>query len=248
MIILSMIMTSTAETGTLRVEEMIDGNVINVTIDYNATVDEYLYVTKYSGDYDIEGIVNVDGKTYNVDFDACGRIYMSDEKVARLNIRVSGKLYQKSEVGFLYEENNSDFYGYIENGYYTTGDIYFYKSDDPSQGEDIVLFNGFILDGYTKCVITNVIPQEEVIELVSSSPALSIGSGSSDVGDVIPTLYTYRDPDTGKRVVSETYPTDHDGPVIYKPGRIVGEPLFANDFWTTPKGIEVLEKKANKAK
>ena len=249
MIVLSLLMTSSAETGTLGIEEVVDGNVINVTVNYDATVEEYLYVTKYNGNYDINGTITVDGKTYNADFDGTGLIYtFKDGKIARLNLRVDGKIYQNSEVGFLYKENNTDYYGYIENGYNTTGDIYFCKDDGPSQGGDILLLFGFALDGYSKYVITNVIPHEEVIEFTSSSPALGLGGEASAMGDIIPTLYTYRDPDTGKRVVSETYPTDHDGPVIYKPGRIMGEPLIPNDFWTTPKGISILEKKANKAK
>ena len=237
----SMLMTCSAETGTLVIEDVFDGNIVNTTVNYNATVDNYLYVTKYSGDYDIEGFVTIDGKTYNAEFDGSGLIYMSNEKVARLNIRVDGKLYQKSEVGFLYAEDNNDYFGYIENGYNTSGSIYFYKSDDPSQGEDIILLNGFALDGYSKCVITAIIPQE--IELTSSES--NLGLENSAMGDIIPTAFVYKDPDTKRRVVSETYPTDHTGPVIIMPARIVGEPLFPNDFWTTPKGVSIIEKKAN---
>ena len=239
----SMLMTCSAETGTLEIEEIIDGNLINGTVDYNATIDNYLYVTKYSGDYNIVGFVTIEGKTYNVDFNGSGLIYMSNEKVVRLNIRVDGKLYQNSEVGFLYAEDSNDYYGYIENGYNTSGSIYFYKSDDPSKGEDILFLNGFALDGYSKYVITAIIPQEE--DNVSTSPALGFGQGNNAMGDIIPTQFIYRDQDTKRRVVSETYPIDHTGPVITIPARIVGEPLIPNDFWTTPKGIKILERKAN---
>ena len=240
MIVLSMLMTCSAETGTLKVEEIIDGNAINVTVDYDATIYDYLYLTKYYGKYDIEGTVTNDGKTYNADFDGTGLIYtFKDGKIARLNLRVDGKIYQNSEVGFLYEEDNKDYYGYVENGYNTSGDIYFCKDDGPSQGGDILLLFGFAFDPYSKYVITEIIPQEE-------ADASALGYSGNAMGDVIPTLFAYKDPDTGKRVVSETYPTDHTGPVITMPTRIVGEPLFANDFWTTPKGISVLEKKANK--
>lgn len=244
MIVLSMLMVSTAEIGTLEIEEVFDGNVINVTVDYDATIYDYLYLTKYYGKYNIEGIVTVGDKTYNTDFDGTGLVYtFKDGKLARLNIRVDGKMYQNSEVGFLYEEDNNDYFGYIENGYNTSGDIYFYKSDDPSQGGDILLFNGFILDGYSKYVVTNIIPQEEDIGITSAS--LELGSGHGRSGDIIPSLYTYKDPDTGKRVVSETYPTGYDGPVIYKPGRIVGEPIMPTGFWDAPVGLRGLEKKSN---
>ena len=237
--ILSMIMTSSAETGTLEIEETINGSIINTTVTYNATIDNYLYVTKYYGNYDINGTIIIDNKTYNANFAAFGTIHMTkDGKVARLNIRVDGKLYQNSEVGFLYKENNTDYYGYIENGYNTSGNIYFYKSDDPSQGEDILLLNRFTLDGYSNYVITH---EEDNVP----PPTSGLGNGNSVMGDIIPTQFIYKDTTTKKRVVSETYPTGHTGPVIRTPARIVGEPLFPNDFWTTPKGIKILEKKAN---
>ena len=240
MIVLSMLMVSSAETGTLEIGEIIDGNAINVTVDYDATIYDYLYLTKYYGKYDIEGTVTVDGKTYNTDFNASGLFYtFKDGKIARLMLRMDGKLYQNSEVGFLYEENNEDYYGYIENGYNTGGDIYFCRNDGPNQGGDILFLTGFDLLPYSKYVITDIIPQEE-------ADASVLGYSGNAMGDVIPTLFAYKDPDTGKRVVSETYPTDHTGPVITMPTRIMGEPLFQNDFWTTPKGISILEKKANK--
>jgi len=247
MIMLSMLMTCSAETGTLEIEEVIDGSAINVTVDYDATIYDYLYLTKYFGKYNIEGIVTIDNKTYNADFNGTGLVYtFKDGKLARLNLRVDGKLYQNSEVGFLYEEDNSDYYGYIENGYNTSGDIYLCRNDGPNQGGDILLFNGFVLDGYSKYVITNIIPQEEDIGVTSAS--LELSSGHGRIGDIIPSLYTYKDPDTGKRVVSETYPTDYDGPVIYKPGRIVGEPIMPTGFWDAPRGLKELEKKSNHAK
>ena len=238
-----MLMTSSAETGTLEIEETINGTVINVTVDYDANIYNYLYLTKYYGIYDINGTITTDNKTYNTDFDATGLFYtFKDGKIARLMLRMDGKLYQNSEVGFLYEENNTDYYGYIENGYNTGGDIYFCRNDGPAQGGDILFLTGFNLDPYSKYVITDIIPQEKNTEF--TSPALGIERGMS--GDIIPTLYTYKDPDTGKRVVSETYPTDYDGPVLYKPGRIVDAPILPNDFWNTPKGISILEKKANR--
>ena len=55
LIMLSMMMTCNAEIGTLEIDEIIDGKAINVTVGYDATIYDYLYVMKYSGDYDIEG-------------------------------------------------------------------------------------------------------------------------------------------------------------------------------------------------
>ena len=233
-----MLMTSSAETGTLEIKETFNGSIINVTVNYDATVDNYLYVTKYNGNYDINGTITIDNKTYNADFDGSGLIYITDKKVARLNLRVDGKIYQNSEVGFLYKENNTDYYGYIENGYNTTGDIYFCKDDGPSQGGDILLLFGFDLDGYSKYVITH---EEANVSSLSSG----LGNSNNAMGDIIPTQFIYKDPTTKRRVVSETYPTGHTGPVIRTPARIVGEPLFPSDFWTTPKGIKILEKKTN---
>ena len=246
---LSMLMiSSAAEQGTIEIEETFDGSVINVTVNYDATAEDYQDAIKYNGDYDIKGIVNIDGKTYNADFDASGLIYMKEKKVIRLNLHVDGKIYQNSEVGFLYKENNTDYYGYIENGYNTSGDIYFCKNDGPSQGGDVLFFIGFALDGYSKYVVTEIISHEEDNESASSLPAFGIGYGNSAMGNVIPTVFAYKDPDTGKRVVSEIYPTGHDGPVICTPARIAGEPLFPSDFWTTPKGIRILEKKSSKTR
>ena len=236
----SMLMTCSAETGTLEIEETYDGNVINVTVNYDATVEKYPNYTKYYGnEYDIEGTVTVDGKTYNTDFNASGVIYtFNDGKIVQLILHVDGKIYQNSEVGFLYEEDNKDYYGYIENGYNTDGDIYFCGNDGPNQGGDILFLTGFDLVPYSKYVITDIIPHEE-------ADASALGYSGDAMGDIIPTMFTYKDPDTGKRVVSETYPMGHTGPVIRTPARIVGEPLFSNDFWTTSKGIKILEKKAN---
>ena len=239
---LSMIMSCSAETGTLEIDETIDGNVINVTVYYDATVCDYVCVTKYYGNkYHIKGTMDVDNKTYNVDFNASGLIYLfEDGKMVQIILHANGKLYQDSEVGFLYEEDSKDYYGYVENGYTTGGDIYFSRNDGPNQGGDILFLTGFDLVPYSKYVVTDIIPQEE-------TGVSALGYSGDAMGDVIPTTFAYKDPDTGKRVVSETYPTDHTGPVITMPTRIVGEPLFANDFWTTTKGISILEKKADKA-
>lgn len=242
-VMLSMLMTSSAETGTIEIEEVFDGNAINVTVNYDATIYNYPHLTKYYGNkYDIEGTVTVDGKTYNADFNASGLIYtFKDGKIAQLILHVDGKIYQNSEVGFLYEEDNKDYYGYIENGYNTGGDIYFCRNDGPAQGGDILFLTGFALDGYSKYVITH---EEDNV----SSSILGIGNVNNAMGDIIPTQFVYKDPDTGKRAVSETYPTDYTGPVITMPARITGEPLFPSDFWTTPKGIRILEKKSSKTK
>ena len=236
---LSMLMVCSAETGMIEIEETFDGSVVDVTVNYDATVEDYWGAIKYKGIYDINGTITIDGKTYNADFDGTGGIYIKEEKVIRLSLHVDGKIYQNSEVGFLYKENDIDYYGYIENGYNTSGDIYFCKNTGSSQGGDVLFFNGFTLDGYSKYVITH----EEVNE---SSLALGIGNGNNVMGDIIPTMFAYKDPETGKRVVSETYPTDHDGPVIRTPAHIVGEPLFPKDFWTTPRGIGILEGKEHR--
>lgn len=241
--ILMLIINSAAEQGTIVLEETLEGYMIDATIDYDATVEDYWDAIKYNGEYDIEGIVNIEGKSYKADFDATGGIYMKEEKVIRLNLHVDGKIYQYSEVGYLYKEKDTDYYGYIENGYNTNGDIYFCKNTGPSQGGDVLFFTNFVLDGYSKYIITKTITQEDN-QFTLSSPALGIGYKGSVMGDIIPALYTYRDQDTGKRVVSESYPTDHNGPVICTPARIAGEPLFPSDFWTTPKGIRMLEMKA----
>ena len=235
---LSMLMTCSAETGTLRIDEIVDGNAINVTVDYDATVCDYGCITKYYGNkYHIEGTMAVDDKIYNVDFNASGVIYMfEDGKMVQIILHANGKIYQDSEVGFLYEEDSKDYYGYIENGYNTGGDIYFCRNDGPYQGGDILFLTGFDLDGYSKYVITHE-------EANVSPPILGIGNGNNAMGDIIPTQFVYKDPDSGERVVSETYPTDHAGPVITMPARIRGEPLFPKDFWTTPRGEGMLERK-----
>lgn len=236
-VMLSMLMISSAETGTIEIDETFDDNKVDVIVDYDATVEDYQDVIKYYGNYDIEGTVDLYGKTYKTDFDATGGIYIKEEKVIRLNLHVDGKIYQNSEVGFLYKEKDIDYYGYIEKGYNTSGDIYFCKNNGPSQGGDVLFFNGFVLDEYSKYVITHE-------EANVSSPILGIGRGNNAMGDIIPTMFAYKDPDTGKRVVSETDPIGHEGPVIRTPARITGEPLFTFDFWTTPKGLQILEKKA----
>ena len=253
MIVLSMLMVSSAETGTLEMEEAFDCDivVINVnTINYNATVEDYYTGKRYVGDYNINGTADFGDKVYEADLNATGGIWIREDQVTHLDLQLIGKIYQNSELGYLYKEEDKDYYGYIETGYNITGKMLYDKSTimpDPNY-----LISDFSFDPYSKYVVTKVIspevPQAEDIEFTSSSSALGLVHGSNGMGDVIPTLFAYKDPDTGKRVVSETYPTDHTGLVIRTPARIIGEPLFPNDFWTTPKGIKILEKKANKAK
>ena len=243
-------MTSSAETGTLEIKETFNCDiiVINVnTVNYNATVEDYYTGKRYVGDYNINGTADFGDKVYEADLNATGGIWIREDQVTHLVLQLIGKIYQNSELGYLYKEEDKDYYGYIETGYNITGKMLYDKSTimpDPNY-----LISSFSFDPYSKYVVTKVIspevPQEEDNVSTLSSPTSGLGQGNNDMGDVIPTQFVYKDPNTQKRVVSETYPTEHTGPVIRTPARIVGEPLFPNDFWTTPKGIKILEKKAN---
>ena len=245
---LSMLMTSTAsEEGTFVIVERFDGNRVDVTVDYDATISVYKDTTTHNGNFDIEGTTNVDGKIYKSDFDASGRICQDEKQLLYLDLHVDGKLYQESETGYLHKDKDNDYYGYIESGYNAIGDVYFCKNTGTATGGDVLQTDFSVFDEYSKYVITNTIPREKEKDdpFTLSSPALGLGYKGSKMGDVIPALFTYRDSNTRKRVVTETYPVDHDGPVICTPARIAGEPLIPSNFWTTPKVLRELEWKVN---
>ena len=245
MIMLSMLVIGTAEEGTFEIEDTLDGNAFDVSVDYNADIGVYRDITMYDGNYDIKGTADMYDKTYKADFDAQGEIWVTEKTLMTLNTQVDGKIYQTSEPGHLYKDKDNDVYGYVEIGYNAKGEIHFCKNTGSAIGGDYLRFNDFSFDEYSKYVITKTVPRDK---FTLSSPALGLGYKGSVMGDVIPALFTYRDPNTGKRVVSETYPVDHDGPVICTPARIAGEPLISADFWDTPKELRKLEWKANHAR
>lgn len=250
-VMLLMTITCAAEEGTISVGESLEFNemIINIdTVEYDGTVEDKWGKTEYEGKYEIDGTAKMDDKTYESDINAYGKVWTKDGKLSDLDLDLNGKIYQNSEPGYLYKENDKDHYGYVENGYSVKGFV-LYSYKEIYTFSPIFLSSDLTLNPYSEYVITKVIPCEKEEEkddgFTLSSPALGLGYKGSKMGDVIPALFTYRDPNTGKRVVSEVYPTDHKGAVICTPARIAGEPLFPSNFWTTPKGLRILESKAN---
>ena len=245
---LSMLMVSVAEEGTFEIEETIEDVDIDLTVDYDACV----YVggagnTNYGkGNYDMEGTIDVYDETYNVDMTADGWIRIEGNKCGLTSnllgaelINVDGRAYQNGETGYLYKDEDNKYYGYIESGYYIGGNIIY---ENQNHDNIYALENNLHYDKYSKYVVTKSKPMGE---FTLSSPSLGLGYKGSVAGDSIPELFTYRDTNTWKRVVSDTYPTDHDGSVIITPARIAGEPLQETGYWDTAKGQRVSEWKAN---
>ena len=258
-IMLSMSMMCEAETGTLHMDETFSNDMISISVtsvNYEGTVIQHYDRNEYVGKHDIKGRVSVEGKTYSADLDGTGSLSIQVGKVVHLQglddegwFGVNGKIYENSEPGYLYKEDGNDCYGYIENGFDVDMSICYDKAPTATEPNYMVI-KGLDLNGYSKYVITNTIPREKEKDdpFTLSSPALGLGYKGSKMGDVIPALFTYRDSNTRKRVVTETYPVDHDGPVICTPARIAGEPLIPSNFWTTPKVLRELEWKVNHGK
>ena len=237
---LSMLMVSAAEEGTLEIEKTYEEYSIDLVVEYDAEPVP-CYGTKYIGEFDIEGTVDISGESYNAEFDdSSGEIWLNGDNLKRMDLTLDGKIYQNGETGYLYKDENNKYYGYIESGYYLDGDLY-YQNRVPCHGGEYLEYD-VNAEGYSKYVVTKSKPRSQ---FTLSSPPLGLGYEGSIAGDSIPQLYTYRDTDTWERVISETYPTDHDGPVIITPARIAGEPLQETGYWDTAKGQRVSEWKAN---
>ena len=235
MVMLSMVMVSAASTDNFTLKDTYDGVTFDVEVECNG----YNYRHGHSGDFEIEGIAEHEHETYNVDLDAKGFIQFEYHQPSEvpydiLITDINGKLYQNSEKGYLYKDNDYEYYGYTESGYIVDGwiDKCHIHYDEADLG----------LTYYSMYVITKSKPQSQ---FTLSSPALGLGYNGSVAGDYIPELFTYRDQNTWDRVVSETFPMNHEGVVICTPARIAGEPIQETKYWNSAKGQRVLEWKAN---
>ena len=249
-VMLSMFMVCAAESteeGTFEIDDtIVDDVYLDLTVDYDAEIGVGgRGNTNYrNGDYDIEGTISISDETYNVDMTAEGWIRMRDSgpdgpsaDILRARLNIDGKAYQNGETQYLYKDGDNRYYGHIESGYYVDG---YLRYGEYKNNERLIYDLNF--DEYSMYVTTMSKPMGE---FTLSSPSLGLGYKGSIAGDSIPELFTYRDTNTWKRVVSETYPTDHDGPVIVTPARIAGEPLQETGYWDTAKGQRVSEWKAN---
>ena len=259
--------------GTFEIYDTVDGVDIDVTVEYNANVwigssdntnygdenvkpedfaiDDIEYDEDYSpekGNFIIDGTISTNSETYNVDMTANGWIRTEgNERDSTLtsnllctNLVVDGKIFQNGEYTYLYRDEDNKYYGYVESGYNVKNGYVYYLNQDAYQALDIDFDTG--TKWYSNYVVTKSKP---IGAFTLSSPSLGLGYEGSVAGDSIPELFTYRDTNTWKRVVSETYPTDHDGPVIVTPARIAGEPLQETGYCDTAKGQRVSEWKAS---
>ena len=254
MFVSSMVMVSAASEGTFEIEDSVKGMDIDLTVDYDDTTVRVGGAgnTNYKhGNFDMEGTIGISDKTYNVDMTADGRIRMkgdeecstltSDLLLARLS-NVEGKAYQNGETQYLYKDGDNKYYGYIESGYNIEDGYIKYREYKNGHERLEYGLNLNVESWYSEYVITKSKP---IGEFTLSSPPLGLGYKGSVAGDSIPPLYTYRDQNTWERVVSETYPENHDGAVICTPARIAGEPLVPTGYWETAKGQRTSEWKAN---
>ena len=267
MIMLSMFMVCTANEGTFEIDDTIEAVDLDLTVEYEARVwigtsdntnygdedvkpeDFAIDDTKYEEDYlpekgnfIIGGTISTNEKTYNVDMTANGWIRMRENTPASsellcAHLNVDGKLFQNGEYTYLYKDKDNKYYGYVESGYNIEEGYIYYLNQDAYQALEM----DFDTEWYSKYVITKSKP---IGEFTLSSPSLGLGYKSSIAGDHIPELFTYRDQNTWNRVVSETYPINHNGPVICTPARIAGEPLVSTGYWDTAKGQRILQWKA----
>lgn len=237
--ILSMLMVSTGEEGTFEIVDTIEDVDIELTVNYDADicVGGAGNTNYFSGNYDVDGTADISDETYNVNVAANGWICMEgDEPTSNLlcaALNVDGKAYQNGETQYLYKDENKKYYGHIESGYYVDGYIEVNINDQ--------LYHNLCFEEYSMYVTTKSKP---IGEFTLSSPVFGLGYKGSVAGDHIPELFTYRDQNTWKKVVSETYPENHNGPVICTPARIAGEPLVLTGYWDTAKGLRVLQWKA----
>lgn len=268
---LSMFMVCAAENttvGTFEIDDNVDDVDIDVTVEYDARVwigtsyntnhgdenvkpedfaiDDIKYEENYlpeKGNFIIDGTISTNEETYNVEMTANGWIRMRDNNPATsdllcANLDVDGKIFQNGDYTYLYRDEDNKYYGYVESGYNIEKGYIYYLNQDAYQALEI----NFSTIPYSVYVTTQSKP---IGAFTLSSPSLGLGYKGSVAGDSIPELFTYRDINTWKRVVSETYPTDHDGPVIVTPARIAGEPLQETGYWDTAKGQRVSKWKAN---
>ena len=239
MIILSMLMVSAGEKGNFTIDDTIADVEVDVVVYYDsnvATCPDSGSNYYWDGEYEIEGTLEYDDETYNTELNAEGEIYVNNGDVIQLYLDdIDGKLYQNGETQYLYKDNDYKYYGHIESGYNVNGWLHYQEYPH----------NELSFEWYDNVFV--VTKSKPIGKFTLSSPPLGLGYKGSVAGDHIPELFTYRDTNTWKQVVSETYPENHDGPVIITPARIAGEPLIPTGYWETAKGQRISEWKSNTA-
>ena len=239
MFVSSMVMVSAAEEGNFTIDDTILDVEVDVVVDYDSTTWEHpqdSYKVYCNGEFEIDGTMEYDNEIYNAELGADGTIFVKDETVDQLHLyNIDGKVYQNGETQYLYKDNDYKYYGHIESGYNVDGWLYYNKYLNQER-------SNLNFSEYSIYITTRSKP---IGEFTLSSPPLGLGYKGSVEGDSIPPLYTYRDQNTWERVVSETYPENHDGAVICTPARIAGEPLVPTGYWETAKGQRTSEWKAN---